>query len=108
MYTFPLKFEEVDFYIFQLSIILYRQTLNNSHLRILAYYHLYEEPIDKLLEDNCFSSRKSIENYVSELRKLGILVGKGRKSVTKLNPSIRLLDESCLITLNIDKLDATK
>lgn len=103
-FTLKLDLEKIDFYIFQLELILHKKNLNKPKLKVLAYYYLFDNPMEKLVTDGIFV-KKTVENYVSELRSEGILVGKGRKQKTVLNPKIRLLDEACNLTIDLNILE---
>lgn len=96
----PLKFDKVDFYKFQLRTYLPRVKLNDTEQAVVVYYYLHENPIQELLKDGVFKSHKSVENYVSRLRKQGLLVGKG-KVKTRVNPQIKFYDEDFEITITV-------
>lgn len=99
--TSPLSFNEVEFYKFQIGLFLSKVILTDTQKSVLVYFYLYPDPVSKLVIEGLFKSEKSVQNYVSELRKKKLLVGKGK--ATKINPSINLKTESFQVTLNIIK-----
>jgi hypothetical protein len=99
----PLKFGLVDFLKFQLGLTLPNSNLSDAHKTVLVYYYLHSSPITELVKDGHFKSEKSAQNYVSDLRKPGLLVGKGAK--TKVNPRIKLKKEDFTVTLTVLKDD---
>ena len=52
--------------------------LNDGELTLIAYIFLYnDQAIDKFIQDGHSKSHKSMENYMSTLRKKGLIIGKG-------------------------------
>ncbi len=95
----PLKFKLIDFLVFQLDIALPGLSLSKTHKVILAYYYMYDNAVSKVIEDEVLTSEKSCMNYVSDLRKTKLLIGKGKE--TKVNPKIKLQTESFKLNLTI-------
>ena len=51
--------------------------LSDTQLMVMSYIFIYNNSyLDKLLKDKVLGSKKTIENYVSELRKLDLVSGK--------------------------------
>lgn len=96
----PIKFSTVDSIVFQLGVMFPQTKLTDTHLKCVAYYYLYSDALDKLVEAKVFKNSKSGQNYVSDLRKAGLLVGKGKE--TKVNPKIKLQTNDFKVTLTIN------
>lgn len=51
--------------------------LSEGEIELIAYLFLYKElAVRKMLEDGCSKSEKSLNNYLSSLRKKGVVIGK--------------------------------
>lgn len=104
MQTFEIKkprvLSPVEFIKFQLDLFLPESLgITPTQKRVIAYFHLYDKPIKKLVEDDVFKGEKSAQNYVSALRKLGVLVG--FKDDTRVAEKLNFLQDSFRVTLNI-------
>jgi hypothetical protein len=97
--TKPLVLSRPEFYRIQLQFILRNVRLTKAEELCVIYYHMYPNPHEKLIEHNVFSNPKSIENYITKLKRLGIIVGKGKE--TKLNPKISFIDEPFNLTVHV-------
>ncbi len=63
--------------------------LNDGELTLIAYKFLYgENAVEQFISDGHSKSNKSVENYLSTLRKKGLIIGKG------LNPDLYLTKDS--------------
>lgn len=75
--------------------------------KILSHVYFYKDKaIDTIHERRILTSRKSIENYISKYRKLGVIVGKGKN--TRLNPSITLVEEDMSYVIKFKLKDKDK
>ena len=82
---FPINLSMLEFVKFQLRHII-PVTLSEGEITLAAYIHLHDLSfMDKYMSDGHSRSTKSVENYVSKLKKLGILTQDRR-----LNPEICL------------------
>jgi hypothetical protein len=95
----PLIFNTIEFLKFQLGLFITKIALTDTQKTVLVFFYLYPNPVDELVSQKIFKSRKSAENYVSDLRKSMLLIGKG--SDTKLNPAIRLKNDSFELTMQV-------
>ena len=74
--------------------------LSEGELTLVAYIFLYkDQATDKLLLDGRSKSHKSVENYMSSLRKKSLIIGKG------LNPELYLSKDSTnhVYTFKVDQ-----
>lgn len=110
-----LEVNKLELVEFQLKYILHElKSITKTELKILAYLFIYKtNVVDKVVEDQLLTSRKSTENYISGLRKKGIVVGTGQ--YTKLNPAINIVEENLEFTIklklkeeDIDNVDLDK
>ena len=99
------KVSPVEFYRIQLSFIC--PDVNNTKLTIMAYlYHFgYEEGTKRLLEDKIVISQSSLYNFISSLRKEGLIIG--FTTEIELVPEITLCDSDHITLLKLSK-DETK
>jgi hypothetical protein len=95
----------VEFYRIQLGFIL--PGLNNTLLTVLAflYHHGAEEAQKRILNRKIFTSRKSYDNVITQLRKDGLLLG--FHPDIRLHADIKLCDQDN-VTLLVLKRDETK
>lgn len=95
----------VEFYRIQLGFIC--QGVNETKLTILAYlyYYGYQEAVKKILEDRIVVSMSSLYNFISTLRKEGLVVG--YTDELKLVEGIKLVDDPH-VTLFYFNIDTTK
>lgn len=95
----------VEFYRVQLGFII--PHINNTMLTILAYvkHYGYTEAISALLKDRVLTSKGSIRNNLTELRREGLLLGV--EPNVRINEDIILYDDD-FVTLLILEKDETK
>ena len=95
----------VEFYRIQLGFIC--KDVNETKLTILAYlyYYGYQEAVRKILEDRIVVSMSSLYNFISTLRKEGLVVG--YTDELKLVDDIKLVDDPH-VTLFYFNIDTTK
>ena len=95
----------VEFYRIQLSFIC--KDVNPTKTTILAYlyYYGYKEAMKKILEDRIVVSLSSLYNFISTLRKEGLIVG--YQEDIQLIEDIKLVDEDHITLLTLTK-DPTK
>ena len=85
---FPIPISLLEFLKFQLKYIV-PLTLNDGQLTLLAYIKLHgEDCVNKYMADGHSRSTKSVDNYLCELRKLGILTKEN-----KLHPGLALTED---------------
>lgn len=78
--------------------------LNDGEATLLAYLFLYPFVAKwKFIEDGHSKSDKSVDNYLSSLRKKGLVVGKGNS--TAINPDLYLSEspENMIFTFSIQE-----
>lgn len=81
---------------FQLSFILRQFKFNDTQLLILAYLYLHQDDAtDKLLDDGILGSYQTVKNYISRLRKTGLVHG------NKLHPKIKVFEEDLEYTIKL-------
>lgn len=99
------KVSPVEFYRKQLESIC--PDVKNTKLTILAYlYHYgYQEALKKILEDGIVISLSSLYNFISALRKEGLIIG--YEEDIQLVPEIKLCDDNHVIILTLTK-DSSK
>lgn len=96
----PKVLSPVKFIQFQLDLYLHENLgITDTQKLMIAYFFLYDNPIKKLVQDGHFKSGKSAQNYVSALRKEGILIG--YKENTRVSPKLQFQMESFRVILNI-------
>lgn len=95
----------VEFYRIQLSFIC--KDVNSTKITILAYLYCYgyKEAMKKILEDRIVVSLSSLYNFISTLRKEGLIVG--YQEDIRLIEDIKLIDEDHITLLTLTK-DPTK
>ena len=95
----------VEFYRIQLSFIC--KDVNPTKTTILAYlyYYGYKEAMKKILEDRIVVSLSSLYNFISTIRKEGLIVG--YQEDIQLIEDIKLVDEDHITLLTLTK-DPTK
>jgi len=94
-----------EFYRIQLGFI--APHINNTMLTILAYvkHYGYADAMTKLYEDRVLTSMGSIKNYLTDLRKAGLLIG--YEPDVRLNDDILIFEQDLVYMLILDK-DETK
>lgn len=99
------KVSPVEFYRIQLSFIC--KDVNSTKTTILAYLYCYgyKEAMKKILEDRIVVSLSSLYNFISTLRKEGLIVG--YQEDIRLIEDIKLVDEDHITLLTLTK-DPTK
>ena len=71
--AFPIHLTPLEFLKFQLKYII-RTVLSEGEITLLAYIYLYgDKYAERFISAGESRSRKSIENYVGKLKKIGIL-----------------------------------
>lgn len=95
----------VEFYRIQLSFIC--RDVNPTKITILAYlyYYGYKEGVKRILDDKIVVSMSSLYNFISTLRKEGLIVG--YQEDIKLVEDIKLTDENHITLIFLTK-DSTK
>lgn len=95
------KVSPVEFYRIQLSLIC--RDVSPTKITLLAYLHYYDynEAIRKILEDKIVMSMSSLYNFISNLRKEGLIVG--YQDDIKLIDDIKLVDEDHITLLTLTK-----
>lgn len=95
----------IEFYRIQFGFIV--PDINNTMLTILSYvkYYGYDKAIEELLKDRVLTSKGSIKNNLTELRRKGLILGV--EPNVRINEKIVLYDED-FITLLILEKDSTK
>lgn len=84
----PFQGSKLDFVKFQI-IHSVPVNMNDGEATLLAYLYLYPSSAKiKFLNDGHSSSEKSVENYLSSLRRKGVVVGKGNS--TAIHPDLYL------------------
>ena len=91
----------VEFYRLQLAFIC--PDVNNTKLTIMAYLHHYgyKEAQQKIMEDRIVVSMSSFYNFISNLRKEGLIVG--YEDDIKLVEGIILEEEDHITLLTLTK-----
>lgn len=95
----------VEFYRIQLGFIC--EGVHETKLTILAYlyYYGYKKAVEKILEDRIVVSLSSLHNFISNLRKEGLVVGYAED--LKLVEDIKLIDDPHVTLFYFNK-DQTK
>ena len=111
IHPITMNLEEEEFVKFLLGWILkgvYHTT--KTELTILSYIYLYgKDAVNKVVENEILSSKKTVENYISKFRKDGVVVGIREK--TQLHPNINIIDSnniSFIIKVNKNEKMAKK
>lgn len=96
----PRVLSPVKFIKFQLDLFLPEHFgISDTQKLVITYFFLYNNPIEKLLEDGVFKGEKSAQNYVSALRKKKLLIG--YKSDTRVSPQLKFKLEGFRVIQNI-------
>lgn len=92
----PLRFSREELVSFQLKFTLRKFNFNDTELLVLAYIYLHGDlATDKILGDKVLGSYQTVKNYMSKLRKSGVIVGE------KLHPNIKVFEESLEYTFEL-------
>lgn len=87
---------------FQLGYILREFSFNKTELLVLSYIYLYkDDATSKLQADKVLGSYQTIKNYMSNLRKTGLIIE------NRLHPQIKLFTEDLEFTVKLT-IDETK
>ena len=82
---FPFSVSMVDFVKFQIKYITAGVSLSDGDITLLAYVFLYDNFVEKFMEDGHSKSKVSIGNYITRFKKEGLMV-----STKKINPDLAL------------------
>lgn len=92
MKGFTIKVDDVTFVEKQMALGFSDRDFTSLQISVITYMYLF--PIDfseRLVKDKKTHSKKSVENIISDFRKEGLVIGKGKE--TKLNEEIKLVND---------------
>lgn len=93
----PLKVTKEELVSFQLSFTLRSFEFNKTELLVLSYIYLHkDEATSKLQKDKVLGSYQTIKNYISQLRKTGLIQG------NRLHPNIKVFTEDLEYTIQLE------
>lgn len=94
----------IELITFQLDYILLDYKLKDADIKVLAYIYIYgDNAVKHVLKDNVLGSAKTVENYISSLRKVGLV--HGRRNATKVHPSIKVFKEDIKFSIKLKLKD---
>lgn len=93
----PLKVSKEELVQFQLKFILRAFNFNDTELFVLAYIAVHgDQATDKILKDKILGSYQTVKNYISRLRKTGVILE------NNIHPKIKVFEENLEYTVNLE------
>ncbi len=103
-YPKTLDVNMIELITFQLEYILMDYRLKKTQLKILAYVYVYGTgAITELIKEGLLTNAKTAENYISGLRKLGLV--HGLRNSTKIHPNIKVFEEDIEFSIKLQLKD---
>ena len=90
----------VELITFQLEYILMDYEVKEAEIKVLAYIYIYGNDAPKyVVKDKILGRIKTVENYISTLRKLGLV--HGNRNTTKVHPGIKVFKEDIEFSIKL-------